>query len=364
MSNKLYVPGFPGPAGDIGVLPAFRSRGFSGGAESVPTTYSISGSIVDGAAAGIEGVTVTLSGDADDSATTDGDGAYSFTGLPDGSYTVTPTKDGYVFTDASENVSVSGDNVSVDNMVGVLTYITGLPFYIEGGWQDESVPSYGAQPANDWADSSSTALVQITNIVTPQVNGHTPSQSRTIQLENAATLGAEYIALDYFGWANAGIKFDPTNGIRVMMLACRRENAKDSRFEVVLQNSDATKKIRADYNNKDADAIYVREVFNASDTRTTVTCAEALSDTLEFWVAVGLEVPANYSGSIKTRTVTFDAGGANTADTAEKALANDWSSVDLNRLWVFINKNTESGSAGYPNICWIWLGTASDDWPI
>jgi len=31
MSNKIYVPGFPGPVGDAGVLPAFRSRGFSGG---------------------------------------------------------------------------------------------------------------------------------------------------------------------------------------------------------------------------------------------------------------------------------------------------------------------------------------------
>lgn len=80
-------------------------------------TYDISGLIVDGAAAGIEGVTVTLTGDASDSTTTDSNGAYSFTGLDSGSYTVTPTYTGVKMTPTSRAANVSGDDVAVDNIV-------------------------------------------------------------------------------------------------------------------------------------------------------------------------------------------------------------------------------------------------------
>ena len=96
-------------------------------------TFTISGTIKDGADAGIEGVTVALSGDASDSVLTDGSGNYSFTDLDSGSYTVTPTLTNYEFVDASENVSVSGDDVVVDDMVGAPLYQYNLD------WNDETI---------------------------------------------------------------------------------------------------------------------------------------------------------------------------------------------------------------------------------
>lgn len=76
--------------------------------------WSITGNIVDGAAAAIEGVTVTLTGDASDSTTTDASGDYAFTGLVDGSYTVTPTKAGDTFVPTSDSVTISGASDTSD----------------------------------------------------------------------------------------------------------------------------------------------------------------------------------------------------------------------------------------------------------
>lgn len=112
--------------------------------------WAVSGDIVDGTDAGIEGVAVTLSGDATDSTSTDVNGHYEFTGLVDGSYTVTPTLAGYVFTADHEDVTVSGDDVVVDNMVGVQYLI--LPVY--HNWNGETVgtaPSHGTNSADSAA---------------------------------------------------------------------------------------------------------------------------------------------------------------------------------------------------------------------
>jgi len=97
---------------------AVAISGSDAAADTMAQVWEISGSIVDGDTAGIEGVLVTLSGDASDTDTTDSNGDYNFPGLSDGSYTVTPTKDTYTFTPTSRSPSVSGADVAVDNMVG------------------------------------------------------------------------------------------------------------------------------------------------------------------------------------------------------------------------------------------------------
>ena len=92
------------------------------GSNEVATTmaqaWAITGDIVDWADAGIEGVLVTLSGDASDTDTTDADGAYSFPGLADGSYTATPTKADYLFDPASRAAAVSGADAAVTDIAG------------------------------------------------------------------------------------------------------------------------------------------------------------------------------------------------------------------------------------------------------
>ena len=49
-------------------------------------------------------------------------GAYTFTNVANGSYTVTPTKTGFVFTPASQAVTVSGANVTVAAFTSAPTF--------------------------------------------------------------------------------------------------------------------------------------------------------------------------------------------------------------------------------------------------
>ncbi|MEE9398950.1 MAG: S8 family serine peptidase [Dehalococcoidales bacterium] len=72
-------------------------------------TYSISGQVTSNGT-GLNGVTITLSGDASDTTTTDNDGNYSFSGLSNGSYTVTPSLEGYTVDPTSRDVTISGQN--------------------------------------------------------------------------------------------------------------------------------------------------------------------------------------------------------------------------------------------------------------
>ena len=79
--------------------------------------YTISGNI-----SALDGVTVSLSGDVEDSTVTAGGGSYSFT-VPDGNYTVTPSLDGYGFVPGSQDVGVSGSSQTADfvaNYVGII----------------------------------------------------------------------------------------------------------------------------------------------------------------------------------------------------------------------------------------------------
>ncbi|MHC4180724.1 MAG: carboxypeptidase regulatory-like domain-containing protein, partial [Planctomycetota bacterium] len=90
-----------------------------GEADDAAVTYSISGTINDSAGAGLDGVTVTLTGDASDSVVTAGGGAYQFTGLAAGSYTVTPTKAGSTFLPASAAVTIVAANKTATTMAQV-----------------------------------------------------------------------------------------------------------------------------------------------------------------------------------------------------------------------------------------------------
>ena len=84
------------------------------------TTYDISGSISPAAAG--PGATVRLEGS---SAVTTADalGNYTFRGVANGGYTVTPTKTGFLFSPATQAVTVAGANVSGVNFTATsLTY--------------------------------------------------------------------------------------------------------------------------------------------------------------------------------------------------------------------------------------------------
>jgi hypothetical protein len=86
-------------------------------------SFDVSGRVVDGAANGIGGVTVSLTGSATRSTTTDSNGNYAFTNLPGGgNYTVTPTSGSYAFSPASQTLNNLSANRFV-NFFGTRTVV-------------------------------------------------------------------------------------------------------------------------------------------------------------------------------------------------------------------------------------------------
>ena len=124
----------------------------SGGAVNFSSagTFSVSGTI---SAPGGAGATVNLTGTSSATTTADTSGNYSFTGLMNGSYTVTPSNSGYMFTPASQPLTLSGGNATANFSSVALTYsisgtISGL------GGPAATVIVTGPTSGNNTADSS------------------------------------------------------------------------------------------------------------------------------------------------------------------------------------------------------------------
>ncbi len=156
-------------------------------------TYSISGNI---SGAGGSGATVSLSGTSTATTTADSSGNYSFSGLSNGSYTVTPSNTGYVFTPASQAVTVNGADAVASFSSALQTYsLTGT---ISGpGGAGATVSLGGTSTATTTADGSGnysfTGLHNGSYTVTPANTGYvfTPaSQTTTIN-------GADVSAVDF-----------------------------------------------------------------------------------------------------------------------------------------------------------------------
>ena len=129
---------------------------------SVPATYTISGTVVDGNAVGLSGVTITLSGDASDSTVTTGDGSWSFTDMPNGTYTVTPGHTHFSFTPASSDASVAGG----DKAVSALTLT--FPIYID--FENDTI----GQNAADWDVMEGSAATLVASI-SSDLNSYSPA---------------------------------------------------------------------------------------------------------------------------------------------------------------------------------------------
>ena len=85
---------------------------------SAAPTYVISGTITG---TGGSGATVTLSGAASATVTANTSGVYTFPAVPNGSYTVTPAHTGFIFTPASQAVTVSGASKAA-NFTAIAVY--------------------------------------------------------------------------------------------------------------------------------------------------------------------------------------------------------------------------------------------------
>jgi hypothetical protein len=149
---------------------------------SAVQTFTISGTV---SGAGANGATVRLTGAATASTTTNSSGAYSFTGVANGSYTVTVTKTGYVYTPASQAVTVKGSSVTTNFTSVVQTYsITGT---ITGaGASGATVKLSGTATTTVTANTSGvytfTGLGNGFYTVTPSKSGHkySPTSQTTV----------------------------------------------------------------------------------------------------------------------------------------------------------------------------------------
>jgi O-glycosyl hydrolase len=163
-------------------------------------TWTISGAIAP--SAGGSGATVTLARDGTTITTTtaDGSGSYLFSGLVNGTYTVTPSKAGFLFTPASQNVTINGAAVT-----GVNFSVSPQPGVISGTISPASngagatLTLSGAASATTTADSSGnygfSGLADGTYTITPSKPSvvFNPT-SQNVTLNGAGVVGVNFSA--------------------------------------------------------------------------------------------------------------------------------------------------------------------------
>lgn len=120
---------------------------FSSCGGTLPSTYSISGSVLTSAGAGVSGVTLSTGAA---SGSSDSTGAYSIGSLVNGGYTVTPSKSGCTFSPTSRAVTVSSANVTAQNFTATCT--TSVPVErLANGNFDTVTTSTNTAPDGSWS---------------------------------------------------------------------------------------------------------------------------------------------------------------------------------------------------------------------
>jgi subtilisin family serine protease len=164
-----------------------------------PSTYSVSGTVIDGASNPLSGVTVSYTGAATGSVTTASNGSYAISGLANGSYTLTPSKSGYTFSPASRSVSVSGANVTGQNFTGTATAVTySISGAVSGAIADGvTINLSGAKTASTstagGGNYSFTGLASGSYTVTPSKSGYTFSPvNRSVSVTSANVTGQNF----------------------------------------------------------------------------------------------------------------------------------------------------------------------------
>jgi len=182
--------------------PVFRSVTVSGASRSgqdftgaAPVSYSISGTVRNSLFQPIAGVTVTLTGAANATATTNASGVYTFSGLANGNYTVTPSLGAVAFTPVNRSVTVSGGNRTGQDFTGRSYSISGFVFTSTGQpAAGVAITLTGAATATATTDASGAftfgGLANGNYTVTPSQTGRTfTPASRNATVNNANVAG-------------------------------------------------------------------------------------------------------------------------------------------------------------------------------
>lgn len=163
----------------------------------IPDAYTLSGSITGDI---LEGITITLSGNAATTVTTDASGDFSIEGLDNGTYTITPSLSGYVFTPASQSVTIEGfDEADVDFTAAKTYTISGT---VSGDTKSGvSVKLTGAATNTISTDSngnySFSGLLNGSYTVKPSKSSYTFSPtSRSVSVSGANKTGEDFTATE------------------------------------------------------------------------------------------------------------------------------------------------------------------------
>lgn len=145
-------------------------------ATAIPVAHTLSGTV----SPTLAGVTISVTGTANATATTNASGAYTVTGLFDGPYTVTPTKTGYTFAPNSTGVTMAGINVTGTNFTGtansaVQATISGAVTgpWVEGVTITMSGGATGTTTTNASGNYSFTVASGQSYTFTPSLAGYT-----------------------------------------------------------------------------------------------------------------------------------------------------------------------------------------------
>lgn len=310
-------------------------------------TYTISGTITGTV---VEGVTITLSGDADDSTTTAVDGTYSFTGLADGSYTVTPTLTDKSFTPDHRDTSVSGDDVVVDDFV-----YEDFPYI--AAWNDGVVPG-----SDITIYSPNGASVTPSSVVTPQSAdyAHTPSRTPSLRVL-APHNSAGYNTVNSLITPSAAL--DLSAGVRIEAVVYGGENQTTIRWWVqFIDKDDASLPYIGFY--VDFGAADILRIAERRSSSTSLiydgTQGWTAPDSTNAWVKLRMQLPPNLSGNVLASVDLLGTGGSSGTQRSG-ALTQNWSAFVTGKIVIGRAITSNYNIDSYFN--YIWVGTASDDWP-
>jgi alpha-tubulin suppressor-like RCC1 family protein len=173
------------------------------------TPGGVSGQVTIGVA-GLQGVTITLTGAGSGTTTTDSVGNYSFTGLADGKYTITPTMAGYKFSPKKRTAKVKGANVAAPNIAATFLgfSLSGQVTHNSSGLSGVAISLTGSAAKSGKTDSKGnykfTGLPNGDYTITPARNGYTfsPENASATVSGGNATVGS--IAATFIGCSISG----------------------------------------------------------------------------------------------------------------------------------------------------------------
>jgi len=313
-------------------------------ASAPASTYEISGTVVDGNAAGMSGVTITLSGDASDTTATVGDGSWSFGGISDGTYTVTPSHANFTLTPSSADATVSGGNKVVSAFT--LTFPIFLDF--EGD-------TIGNDPV-DWTIMEGAATIAVAAI-SSDLNSFAPSgYTKEVACSDAVNWR---IRLGYDLKTKYGL--DTPTQFKIQILARRSvatDNTEIFNYNDIVDFASGERFLH--YLDNEGTSLYEAADYDGSNYHSWGTIAHAgVATDARYWnryqFAFRTDTTPDKSELGVVRHENGDANGPRGVDVAV-----GYTPLSYNGpTW-----GSHQGAAlGTMHVCRMWVGAYSDAWP-